>query len=131
MSNYISALSQVLSKWKKIQKAALRVVFNDYDADYNQLLSISERSPLLVVRLRTLLIEAFKCIRELNPKFMNILITLNNKPYDTRSGPLLFQSHVKLIKHGINAFVYQGAMQWNSLPTDTKDIECFNELRIT
>ena len=116
-------------KMEKIQKAALRVVFNDYDADYNQLLSMSERSPLLVVRLRTILIEVFKCIRELNPKFMNMLFTLNNKPYDTRSGPLLFQSHVKTIKHGINSFVYQGAKRWNSLPTDAKDIECFNRFK--
>ena len=85
---------------EKAQKAALQVVFNDYNVDYNQLLS--ERSTLLVVRLRTLLIEVFKCIRELNPKIINMLFTLNNKPYDTRSGPLLFQFHVKTIKHGIN-----------------------------
>ena len=116
-------------KMEKIQKAALRVVFNDYDADYNQLLSMSERSPLLVMRLRTILIEVFKCIRELNPKFMNMLFTLNNKPYDTRSGPVLFQSHVKTIKHGIDSFVYQGAKRWNSLPTDAKDIECFNRFK--
>ena len=119
-------------KMETIQKTALRVVFNYYDADYNQLLSMSEWSPLLVVRLRTILIEVFKCIRELNPKFINMLFTLNNKPYDTRSGPLLFQSHVKTIKHGINSFVYQGAKRWNSLPTDAKDIECsnrFNNLR--
>ena len=83
---------------------------------------MSERPPLLVVRLRTLLIEVFKCIRELNPKFMNMLFMLNNKPYDTRSGPLLFQSHAKTIKHGINSFVYQWAKQLNSLPTHAKDI---------
>ena len=39
-------------KMEKMRKAALRVVFNDYDADYNKLLSMSERSPLLVVRLQ-------------------------------------------------------------------------------
>ena len=114
---------------EKIQKAALRVVFNDYDADYNKLLSMSEWPPLLVIRLRTLLVEVFKCIRELNPKFMNMLFTLNNKPYDTHSGPLLFKSHVKTIKHEFNSFVYQGAKQWNSLPTDAKDIECFNRFK--
>ena len=64
------------------------MVFNYINADYNQLLSMSKRSTLLVVRLRTSLIEKFKCIRELNAKFMNMLFTLNNKPYDTRSGPL-------------------------------------------
>ena len=58
-----------------------------------------------------------------------MLFTLNNKPYDTRSGPLLFQSHVKTIKNGIDSFVYQGAKRWNSLPTDAKDIECFNRFK--
>ena len=57
---------------------------------------------------------------------MNMLFMLNNKPYDTRSGSLLFQSHVKTIKHGIDSFVYQGAKQWDSLPTDANDRECFN-----
>ena len=88
-----------------------------------------ERSPLLVVRPRTLLIEVIKGVRELNPKFMNMLFTLNNKPYDTLSGPLLFQSHAKAINHGINSFVYQGAKQWNSLPSDVKDIECFDRFK--
>ena len=39
---------------------------------------------------------------------------------------MIFQSYVNTIKNGINSFVYQGAKQWNSLPTDAKDIECFN-----
>ena len=34
--------SQVLSKGKIYRKAALRMVFNDHDADYNQLLSMSD-----------------------------------------------------------------------------------------
>ena len=87
---------------------------------------MSERSPLLAVLFRIWLIEVFKCIQELNPQFMNRLFTLNNKPRDTHNVPLLFQSHVKTIKHGSNWFLYQGAKQWNSLPTDAKDIECSN-----
>ena len=65
-------------------------------------------------------------IYELDPIFMNILFTLNNKPYDTRSGSLITQSQVKTIKHGINSFVYQGGKQWNALPADAKDIEDLN-----
>ena len=87
---------------------------------------MSKRSPMLIVWLRALLIEVFKCVRELDPIFMNILFTLNNKPYDTRSGSLITQSQVKTIKHGINSFVYQGGKQWNELPADAKDIEDLN-----
>ena len=113
-------------KMEKMQKAALRVVFNDYTADYSQLLSMSKRSPMLIVRRRALLIEVFKCVREPDPIFMNILFTLNSKPYDTFSGSLITQSQVKTIKHGINSFVYQGGKQWNALPADGKDIEDLN-----
>ena len=72
------------------------------------------------------MIEVFKCVRELDPIFMNILFTLNNKPYDTRSGSLITQYQVKTIKHDINSFVYQGGKQWNALPADAKDIEDLN-----
>ena len=57
---------------------------------------------------------------------MSMLFMLNNKPYDTRGGPLLFQSHIEIIKHGINSFVYQGTKQWYSLTTDAKGNESFN-----
>ena len=55
-----SVLNQALSK-RKNTKAALQMVFNVYKTDYNQLLSMSKRSPLLIVRpmLRALLIEIF------------------------------------------------------------------------
>ena len=45
-----SDLNQAPLEWKKLQNAALRMVFNDYTADYDKLLGMSERTPLLVVR---------------------------------------------------------------------------------
>ena len=116
-------------KMEKLQKAALRVVFNDYIAGYCQLLAMSNRSPLYVSRLKTILTEVFKCIRKLNPMFMNNIFSINDKPYDTRSGQTLSQARMKTIKYGINSFTYQGAKHWNVLPADMKDIECLNEFK--
>ena len=50
-------------KMEKGQKATRRVAYNDYTADYNQLLSMSKRFPQIIVWLSALLIE----IRKLNP----------------------------------------------------------------
>ena len=100
---------------KKIQKAALREACIDYTADYNQLLSMTKRFPL------------FKALpRELNPMFMKISITLNNKPYDTRSGSVLAQSWIKTYQAQHNFILNQGAKQWNTLPADVKDTEYLN-----
>ena len=92
------------------------MVFHDYTADYDNLLSMPKRYPLLIVRLGALLVKVFKCVREINPIIMNMLFTLNSKPYYTRGGPMLMQSQVKTTKQDINSFVYQGAKQWYAIP---------------
>ena len=119
----ISVQNPTQSKWKKMQKAALRVVFYDYSAHCNQLLRISKRSPLLIVRPRALLIEVFKYVGEINPIFTNILFTLNNKPYDTRSGSLITQSHVKQSSTAlIHLFIKAASNRMHYLPMP-RDIE--------
>ena len=60
-------------KIEKVHKAALRVVYNDYTTSYSGLLDMSNRTPLLLARLKGLLFEVFKYIRGLNPEFMNTI----------------------------------------------------------
>ena len=116
-------------KIEKVHKAALRVVYNDYTTSYSRLLDKSNRTPLFLARLKGLLVEVFKCIRGLNPDFMNTIFVMDNKPYDTRSGSTISQNRVKTIKYGIQSFAYQGAKCWNLLPANIKEIEDLNEFR--
>ena len=48
-------------------KAALRVVYNDYTRSFAWLLDMSNRTPLFFARLKGLLVEVFQFIRGLNP----------------------------------------------------------------
>ena len=64
-------------KIEKVHKAALRVVYNDYTTSYSGLLDMSNRTPLFLARLKGLLIEVFKCIRGLNPEFMNTIFVMD------------------------------------------------------
>lgn len=120
-------------KMEKIQKAALRVVLNDYVSTYTQLLHMSARTPLYIRRVKSLLFEVFQCIRGVNPQFMNELFVVIDKPYVTRSGCTISQAQVRTIKYGINTFVYQGAKLWNTTPSYAKDLtdptifKCFLE----
>ena len=116
-------------KIEKVHKAALRVVYNDYTTGYSGLLDMSNRTTLFLARLTSLLVEVFKCIRGLNPEFMNTIFVMDNKPYDTRSGSTSSQNPVKTTKYGIQSFAYQGAKCWNLLPANIKEIEELNELR--
>ena len=64
-------------KIEKVHKAALRVVYNDYTTSYSGLLDMSNRTPLFLARLKGLLVEVFKCIRGLNPEFMNTIFVMD------------------------------------------------------
>ena len=118
-------------KIEKVHKAALRVVYNDYTTSYSGLLDMSNRTPLFLARFKGILVEVLKCIRGLNPDFMNTIFVMDNKPYDTRSGSTISQNRVKTIKYGITiqSFAYQGANYWNLLPANIKEIEDLNEFR--
>jgi len=110
-------------KMEKMQKAALRIVLNDYSSDYQNLLVNSNCVSLLLSRLRSILLEVFKCTKGTNPDFMKEFFIENVHPYFTRSGPLLIQPKARTIKHGINSFVFQGGKLWNSLPAFAKEME--------
>ena len=116
-------------KMEKVRKAALGVVYNDYTTGYSELLDMSNRTPLSLARLKSIMVEVFKCIRGLDPEFMNKLFVMDNKPYNTRSGSTVSLSQVKTIKYGIKSFAYQGARYWNLLPADVKEIEDLNEFK--
>lgn len=61
------------NKIENIQKRALRFLLNDYDSDYNILLQKSNKCAMEIRRIRTLALETFKTINDLNPSFMKNL----------------------------------------------------------
>ena len=61
------------NKLENIQKSALRFLLNDYEIDYITLLKKSNKCKVEVRRLRTLALESFKILNDLNPAFMKNL----------------------------------------------------------
>ena len=59
---------------------------NDYNSDYKDLLEITKTSTMEIKRLRTLAIEVFKTVNNLNPDFMKDIFYLSpyqiHKKYD-------------------------------------------------
>ena len=82
-------------KIEKVHEATLRVVYNDYTTSYSGLLDMSNRTPLFLARLKGLLVEVFKCIRGLNPEFMNTVFVMDNKHYDIRRDHLYLKTVLK------------------------------------
>ena len=66
-----------LKKIENLQKRALRFLYKSYNTSYEDLLLKS--SSINVTRLRTLSIEIFKTLNNLNPSFMKEIFSLRQR----------------------------------------------------
>ena len=116
-------------KMDKIQKRALRVVLNDYESSYKDLLQEVNRPTLYVSRMKTIAIEMFKCVKNIGPSFLRNMFTVQKQPYELRGGCKFIQPMVRTTTFGINSFRYEGPKIWNNLPEYLKDANEVGEFK--
>ena len=63
--------TQSLNKIDNLEKRAIRFFYDDFKASYEHLLSKGGKFKMNVRRLRTLCVEIYKALNDLNPSFMN------------------------------------------------------------
>ena len=116
---------------EKIQKRALRVVLNDYQASYQDLLNEVSRPTLYVSCMKAIAIEMFKCVKNISPIFLKNIFAYQDQPYELRGGSKFIQPLVRTTSFGINSFRYEGTKIWNNLPEQIKnanDVKEFKQL---
>ena len=73
----------IFTKNKKIQKRCLRLVLDDYESDYGNLIKKNGNTTMEVKRLQTLATEIFKTINNISPSYMkNIFTSKKTQKYD-------------------------------------------------
>ena len=60
---------------EKIQKRCLRIVLDDYESDYDVLLSKGGKVTMEIKQLRVLAIEIFKKVNNYNPNYLKDIFT--------------------------------------------------------
>ena len=65
-----------LNRIENLQKTALRSLLDDYESTYEQLLNKAGRSSMSINRLRTLCVEIYKTLYELNLSFLKNIFTV-------------------------------------------------------
>ena len=114
-------------KMEKIQRRALRIVFNDYTSSYADLLLKANVSSLYVSRLKNILIETFKTINKINPQFLHDLFEINDTEYALRDPLPLLPPKFHTTTYGRNSFTFEASKLWNNLPNDLKHIRDLDE----
>ena len=102
-------------KLEKLNKRALRLIFNDNVNTYTTLLDIADMPSLHDRRVQDMCILIYKVIHGTTPTPLRTLLTIRSKSRNLRGKLILVQPRVITTKYGLNTFRYYGPKIWNSL----------------
>ena len=68
--------AQSVNKIEDLQKRALRLLYDDFEVSYEDLLSKGGKPTMNVRSLKTLCVEIYKTLNDLNPSFTNNIFRL-------------------------------------------------------
>ena len=122
---WIFSSAKSLNKFESLQKKAPHFLYDNYDSSYESLIKPARKSTMNVTRLRSLCIEIFKTLNNINPVFMNETFELRKTKRAVRNQyklnlevPIINQ-----VTYGAKSIRYFGPKIWNSLPFHIKSSE--------
>jgi hypothetical protein len=66
-----------------------------------------------LARLKSIAIEVFKCVYNINPTFMNDMFVVKDMPRDLRDPSILVIPRFSKVMYGRKTFSYYGAHLWH------------------
>ena len=107
-----------IRKIEKIKKRCLRIILNDHESDYETLLRNSNKPTMEIRRLRTLAVEIFKTLNQINPPYMkNIFISKENSK--VRQNDITVE-RINTSRFGTQSLRFLGPKIGNNLPSNIK-----------
>ena len=111
-----------IRKIEKIQKRYLRIILSDYESDYETLLRNSNKPTMEIRRLKTLAVEIFKTVNEINPPYMkNTFAPKENAK--VRQNDIV--KRINTSRFGTQSLRSLGPKIWNNLPSNIKSETSF------
>jgi hypothetical protein len=123
--NYCATLwhfcsNKSVMKMEKLNKRALRVVFDDYSSSYCELLKMSNKECLFSFREKCIIHTVVKCTQNLVPSYLRSLFQSRSNMLITRSKNIIIQPKVRTTRYGLNSLRYEGARLWNKMDNNMK-----------
>ena len=110
----------------KIHERALRIVFNDNNSNFKDLLKKSNSVSIHHRNLQHIAIEIYEALNGLFTTLMSELFKIKVRKYDFRSGNTIVPNNPHTTKHGLNTISYLAPKIWEKVPYDIKSSESLN-----
>ena len=109
-----------IAKICKIHFRTLRIVYNNYDKSYHDLVQFSNDVSIHQKHLQFLAIEVYKPFMNINPEFMWEIFNKNPVQYNLRKGDIVYLAPTRSFCYGINSLAFRRSLLWNSLSRNVK-----------
>ena len=118
-----------ISKICKLHYRTLKVVSNEYDKSYEELLEMNKSAFIHQRHIKFSAIEVYKSLMDLNPGFMWSYFSEKPLPYNLRNENSLQLPRAKSHRFGINSLRFRESMLWNNLPFSVKKSETLTKFK--
>ena len=105
------------NKINRIHERVLRIVYKDYESNFNTLLGKDNSVSIHAKNLQILMIEMFKTKENMNPHFMKEIFCERIVTYNLRNNNEFLLPRVKTTSYGSETIKYRGQRLWLSIPT--------------
>ena len=112
-----------------IHERALRLVYDDNESSFEQLLRRDNSFTIHEKNLQRLATEIYKTKNNLSPEFMKEIFMERTQPYQLRKKTELKVSNVKTVFCGKETISFRGPMVWNLVPEDIKNSNTLQEFK--
>ncbi len=96
-----------MSSLEKLQERGLRFVYNNYTTPYVNLLRKAHIPSVSTAWQRSAVIEVYKALNGLSPKYMQCMFTLNKTNHNLRSDNKIILPKCHTTNFGLKSFAYQ------------------------
>lgn len=107
-------------KLEKVQMRALKFVYNDYSASYEDLLNRAKLTTLALSRIKVIALEVFKVINGLSPAYLTGTFRQSTSKYNLRSQTKIIHKCNRSTRNGLESFRHTGGKIWNDLPENLR-----------
>ena len=105
-----------MNKLNNIHEKCLRLVTNDYDSNFSELLESSHELSIHKTCVNYLMIEVYKYLHELSPGLITDILTLWKNPYNIRNTHLLSSENQRSVRFGVDAIAFSASQLWQKVP---------------
>ena len=116
------------NKINKLQERALRLVYDEYESSFDDLLNKNKSFSIHHQNIQKLVMEVYKSLNKSSPdNYFDSLFTLKQRQ-DPLQNDLLVPS-VKTVTKGKDSAKYLGAVIWNSIPSAIRQQDLLEKSR--